>query len=39
MIVYSGIKSDFLTSVEANSIATEIEDNIYKKDASSYCAE
>lgn len=31
MIVYSGTKSDFLTSVEADSIATEIEDNIYKK--------
>ena len=31
MIVYSGTKSDFLTSVEADSIAAEIEDNIYKK--------
>ena len=31
MIVYSGTKSDFLTSVEADSIATEIEENIYKK--------
>lgn len=31
MIVYSGTKSDFLTSVEADSIAIEIEDNIYKK--------
>ena len=31
MIVYSGTKSDFLTSVEADSIAEEIEDNIYKK--------
>ncbi len=31
MIVYSGTKSDFLLSVEADSIATEIEDNIYRK--------
>ncbi len=31
MIVYSGTKSDFLTSVEADSIAEEIEDNVYKK--------
>ncbi|MCR5546627.1 MAG: DUF2075 domain-containing protein [Lachnospiraceae bacterium] len=31
MIVYSGTKSDFLVSVEADSIATEIEENIYKK--------
>lgn len=31
MIVYSGTKNDFLASVEADSIAAEIEDNIYKK--------
>lgn len=31
MIVYSGMKSDFLAAVEADSIATEIEDNIYNK--------
>ena len=31
MIVYSGLKSDFLTAVEQDSIATEIEENIYNK--------
>lgn len=31
MIVYSGLKSDFLTAVEQDTIATEIEDNIYNK--------
>ena len=31
MIVYSGIKSDFLTAVENDSIAAEIEENIYNK--------
>ena len=31
MIVYSGIKSDFLVAVEADAIASEIEENIYKK--------
>ena len=31
MIVYSGIKRDFLTSVEQDSIAAEIEENIYNK--------
>lgn len=31
MIVYSGIKRDFLTAVEQDSIATEIEENIYNK--------
>ncbi|MCR5083342.1 MAG: DUF2075 domain-containing protein [Parasporobacterium sp.] len=31
MIVYSGNKSDFLTAVEEDSIAEEIEENIYKK--------
>ena len=31
MIIYSGTKSDFLAAVEADSIATEVEDNIYKK--------
>ena len=31
MIVYSGIKSDFLAAVEADAIASEIEENIYKK--------
>lgn len=31
MIVYSGLKSDFLTAVEQDSIATEIEETIYKK--------
>ncbi|MCR5835267.1 MAG: DUF2075 domain-containing protein [Lachnospiraceae bacterium] len=31
MIVYSGLKSDFLYAVEQDSIATEIEENIYSK--------
>lgn len=31
MIVYSGLKTDFLTAVENDSIATEIEENIYHK--------
>ncbi len=31
MIVYSGLKSDFLTAVEQDSIASEIEENIYNK--------
>lgn len=31
MIVYSGTKSDFLTAVEQDSIAAEIEENIYDK--------
>lgn len=31
MLVYEGIKSDFLMSVENDSIAEEIEHNIYKK--------
>ncbi len=31
MIVYSGLKSDFLTAVEQDSIAAEIEENIYNK--------
>ena len=31
MIVYSGLKSDFLSAVEEDSIATEIEENIYSK--------
>ena len=31
MIVYSGTKSDFLTAVERDSIAAEIEENIYNK--------
>lgn len=31
MIVYSGIKRDFLTAVEQDSIAVEIEENIYNK--------
>lgn len=31
MIVYSGIKRDFLTAVEQDSIAAEIEENIYNK--------
>ncbi len=31
MIVYSGLKSDFLTAVEQDSIAEEIEQNIYNK--------
>lgn len=31
MIVYSGIKTDFLTAVEEDSIAEEIEKNIYEK--------
>lgn len=31
MIVYSGLKRDFLTAVEQDSIAAEIEENIYKK--------
>ena len=31
MIVYSGMKSDFLQSVENDTIALEIEENIYDK--------
>lgn len=31
MIVYSGLKSDFLEAVEQDSIAEEIEENIYHK--------
>ncbi len=31
MIVYSGLKTDFLAAVEQDSIAAEIEENIYKK--------
>lgn len=31
MIVYSGLKSDFLEAVEQDSIANEIEENIYNK--------
>ena len=31
MIVYSRIKRDFLTAVEQDSIAAEIEENIYNK--------
>ena len=31
MIVYDGTKSDFLTSVEQDTIAFEIEENIYQK--------
>lgn len=31
MIVYSGLKSDFLNAVEEDSIASEIEANIYNK--------
>lgn len=31
MLVYEGIKSDFLDSVEADTIALEIENTIYKK--------
>ncbi len=31
MIVYSGLKSDFLEAVEHDSIAAEIEENIYSK--------
>ena len=31
MIVYSGLKKDFLTAVEQDSIAAEIEENIYNK--------
>lgn len=31
MIVYSGLKSDFLEAVEQDSIAAEIEENIYNK--------
>ncbi len=31
MLVYDGIKSDFLRSVESDSIAYEIEENIYQK--------
>ncbi len=31
MIVYSGLKSDFLSAVEQDSIAQEIEQNIYSK--------
>lgn len=31
MIVYDGIKTDFLTSVENDTIAVEIEEIIYNK--------
>lgn len=31
MIVYSGVKREFLTAVEQDSIAAEIEENIYNK--------
>lgn len=31
MLVYSGLKSDFLSAVENDSIAAEIEENIYNK--------
>jgi len=31
MIVYSGLKSDFLTAVDQDSIAVEIEETIYQK--------
>lgn len=31
MIVYDGIKSDFLVGVERDTIAEEIEQNIYNK--------
>lgn len=31
MIIYDGIKTDFLKSVEEDTIAVEIEENIYKK--------
>ena len=31
MIVYSGIKNEFLIAVEQDSIAKEIEENIYNK--------
>lgn len=31
MIVYSGLKNEFLSAVEQDSIATEIENNIYNK--------
>lgn len=31
MIIYDGIKSDFLTSVENDTIAVEIEQNLYQK--------
>ena len=31
MIVYSGTKTDFLSAVEEDSIAEEIEKNIYEK--------
>ena len=31
MIVYNGLKQDFLHSVEMDTIAQEIEDNVYRK--------
>ena len=31
MIVYDGIKTEFLRSVENDTIAVEIENNIYQK--------
>ena len=31
MLVYSGTKSDFLTSVEADTISLEIENTLYQK--------
>ena len=30
MIVYNGLKQDFLHSVEMDTIAQEIEDNVYR---------
>lgn len=37
MIVYSGLKSDFMLAVEQDSIATEIEENIYNKMHTAVC--
>lgn len=31
MIIYSGIKSDFMEAIENASIASQIKDNIYNK--------
>lgn len=38
MIVYSGIKNEFLIAVEQDSIAKEIEENIYNKMHKKNCA-
>ena len=36
MLIYEGTKDNFLTSVEQDTIAVEIENKIYEKNASAY---